>query len=722
MSDQSKLHEDKLFADFPACTYAAWKEQAEASLKGAPFEKVLHTRTPEGIELRPLYHKKDLEELPHLTRSSISLATTAGRRPAGPPNTWWVRQRFAAVEPAEFNRILKQDLARGQDSFAFALDRWSRRGADPLTTGSAEANLSQQAYLDTCFSHIKLVSRLFEDVDLRDIPLAIDPGSSSVQTVAMLLALCQRYDWLPSRLRLDLETDFFSQLALTGSLPRPFAVLIPPLAELFQLADEERADWGLLRVSGICWHEAGASAVQELALVLAAGAENFRLLGDAGISLDTVARRTRMSLGVGRDLFMQIAKIRAARLLWSNLCSGFEVDASHHQIPIHVQGSSVYHTKRDPWTNLLRDTVQAFAGAVGGADSMHCSTMADGLGVPSDFHRRMARNTQVILKEEAHLDKVLDPAAGSWYIENLCDSLARNAWERFQEIEQLGGLFAAMRRGVPQQWMAASREDRRARIANRRQVIVGTNKYPLLNEEAVVFEEPSTEKLRKITTRDQQKPRGDQYRKELQFAEDQTGTARIRQLARAASAGASLHELSEVIWPGSLDDGLTEAVTPLVLQRASEELELLRDQADQWLADNGSRPSVFLANMGPLRQHKARADFSRGFLECGGFDVLSPKGFETPEEAAQAAVDSSACAVVLCSTDDSYPELTAPFVEALRTLEQKAGQKKRLVLLAGYPKGQIEALSEAGVEEFIHLKADLPSVLDHLFNRLGVQS
>ena len=458
-------------------------------------------------------------------------------------------------------------------------------------------------------------------------------------------------------------------------------------------------------------------------MVLAAGAENFRLLGDAGVSIDSIARRTRMSLGLGRDLFMQVAKIRAARLLWANLCQGFDVDASHHQIPIHAQGSSVYHTRRDPWTNLLRDTVQAFAGAVGGADSMHCSTMADGLGVPNDFQRRMARNTQVILKEEAHLDKVLDPAAGSWYIENLTDSLARSAWERFQELEQLGGLFAAMRRGVPQQWMAACREERRSGIASRREVLVGTNKYPLLNEEPVAFELPDTFNLRSVTTHDQQTPRGDTWRRELKLAAEHTGPARIRQLARALNAGAALYEISDLVWAGSADDALGEAVTPVALQRASEEMEHLRDQADRYMADNDNqRPSVFLANMGPLKQHKARADFSRGFLECGGFEVLSPAGFATPQAAAEAAAKTAACAVVLCSTDDTYAELAGPFVDALRKLEQEGGQMRRLILLAGYPKDQVHDLIDAGVEEFIHLKADLPAVLDHLFNRLGVQS
>jgi methylmalonyl-CoA mutase len=353
---------------------------------------------------------------------------------------------------------------------------------------------------------------------------------------------------------------------------------------------------------------------------------------------------------------------------------------------------------------------------MGGCDSLHVSPFDEAIGLPDEFSRRIARNVQIILQQECNFYRLVDPAGGSAAVEMLTDEIAREAWTLFQRIEEQGGMAAALAAGFPQGQVAATRAERLNAIALRREVIVGANMYVNLKEQ------PFTARMVDHTALHAERAAALQ-----RFRASADARAALEDLARAlagaseqvlpaaiaaARAGVTLGALTAALAAGG-DAGIT--VEPIAAHRGAEQFEALQAAAAQFAARTGSRPKVFLATMGPVSQHKARADFSTGFFEAGGFEVIAGPGFQTVEEAAEAAQASGASIAVICSTDETYPELVPPLVRLL-----KEGRPDMTVVLAGYPADQIEAHRAAGVDEFIHLRADCYATLARLQQLKGV--
>lgn len=421
----------------------------------------------------------------------------------------------------------------------------------------------------------------------------------------------------------------------------------------------EAAPAAWLRVGGYGFHAAGASGAQELALWLASWTASVRELEEAGCPLEAGLTRTEHELSCGRDLFESLARLRAARLLAARWLEAAGVPVESRRIVLGARGSLRSQTRRDPWTNLLRTSLAGFAAAVGGADFLHLPTWLEGLGKTDAHARRLASNLQVILQDEAHLAQVADPARGSWYLEQLSGQLAEKAWGLFQQLEAAGGLWSALAAGLPQGWIRATRESRAERLARRGEILVGTNHYARLEE----------------------------------------------------SLPAGLAHCDPPATPPREPE-----FEPLSACRLAGVLETLRErgerQAGAW------RSPVWLSTFGPLKQHKARAEFSRAFLACGGLPCAQGEGHADPLQAAHEAQCSGAPVVVLCSSDESYPDLVPSFVRTLRALEAAQGRNPALLLLAGHPAEQLESLRAAGIQDFIHLKASLPRILLLILNRL----
>ena len=377
-------------------------------------------------------------------------------------------------------------------------------------------------------------------------------------------------------------------------------------------------------------HEQGGSAVQEVAH---AWAEGLRVLRDAvakGGTIDEAARKIRFTFAAGGEFFVILAKLRAARYGWAQIvtsCGGSETAA---RMFIHARTSRWQQSSLDPHTNMLRSTASAYAAVLGGCDSLFVSPFDEVLREPDDFSRRIALNTQRILREECHAEAVSDPAGGSWFVENLTKEIADAAWAEFQKSEQRQTADAA----------GASAKSQRGALSKRRRVMVGVNQYANPTEKPL----------------------------------------------------ASTKSTSD--------------------ERLAGGFEQLRANAWAYAAKHGCAPKIFLLTMGSLKQHKARADFVRGFLEPGGFDVVYPSGFQSASDAAEAARASGALATVLCSTDDTYPELVPAVLEAMKGALP--------VILAGYPPDHIEAFKSAGIADFIHVKADCGVFLADWQKKLGV--
>lgn len=664
--------------EFPHPTYADWKKAAEEALKGAPFEKKLITQTPEGIALQPIYNREDL----HLSEEWPGLAPfTRGSSAAGFKGTsWLIAQELPYGTASEFNAALKSDLMRGQNATAILPDAATRHGLDPDEASSGDVGhcgLSLATRADA--------AEALGDIDLHAAPVLVFAGATGLPLAGLISSVAGAKGFSGSVL-----ADPLTEWARDGVLPLSLADAYSELAVLTQ--------WGAkngIRTIGIqanLWADAGGNSVEELAFGLATGAAYFRALGDAGLDADAVAPRFVMALSMGSNLFMQIAKLRAARLLWSHITEAFGCEPS--PLFIHARSSVFNKSVLDPHSNMLRATSEAFAAVIGGADSLHVAAFDEPIRTPDEISRRIARNVHVVLAEECGFSEVADAAGGSWYVESLTRELASKAWALFQEVEKLGGMASALVAGFPQQTIEKSASGRLSAVSKRREAILGVNLFPNPNETPLphgATRQPPNRHAELVAARRGLYPLA----------------TSVEAVTDAFSSGATIGEVSKAL-PRS--GAPAQAINRVRVVRAAQGFEILR------AASRKVPPRVWLAKFGPPKQSKARADFASGFFATAGYDVQqSPVGAKTPDDALSLAIAADPSIVVLCSTDETYPDIVPSFVP---TLKAKCPSVK--VILAGFPTEQIEAHKAAGVDEFIHLKVDCLAFLSNLNRELGL--
>ncbi len=698
------------FSEFPPTTYEEWRKVVDKFLKGAPFEKRLITKTYEEIDLQPMYRREDVAGLPHLDSLPGFAPYLRGTSPLGyVTQSWDVAQELPYATPAEFNAALCADLSRGQNAVNLVLDRPTLSGID-----ADQVNAGEVGKGGLSISSVADLAQALDGVDLETTPIYIQASASALTFTALLAALAQQQGKSLAKLRGAIGMDPLGQLARDGKLPRDLDGIYNVMAQLTTWAAANAPQLQTITVQGHPYHNGGASTTQELAFALATAVEYIRAMQSRGLSIEDIAPRIRFSLSVGTNFFMEIARLRAARLLWAKIVKAFGGSDAAQKMSLHARTSAWNQTVYDPHVNLLRATTEAFSSAVGGCDSLHISPFDELLRTPDEFSRRIARNTHTVLREESHITRTVDPAGGSWYVENLTDSAGRKAWALFQEIEKQGGMVKALEAGAPQKQVADTAAKRAANIAKRKDIFVGSNMYPNLKEtrlepEAVDFAARQAERAAALS----------QYRASANAGQKQAaldalaqGGNKVEAAIQAALAGATLGDIAQAA-RASAQAGPT--ITPICAHRGAQAFEALREAAEAYVARVGQRPQVFLATMGPLTQHKGRADFATAFLAVGGIETIYPTGFETPDAAADAALASGAKAVVICSTDPTYPELVPPLVQKL-----KQANPGLIVLLAGYPTDHVEAFKAAGIDDFIHLNANCQSLLSTLQNKMGV--
>lgn len=698
------------FDEFPPTPYEEWRKAVDKALKGAPFEKRLVTRTYEEIDLQPMYRQEDIANLPHLDSLPGFTPYLRGATPQGyVASSWDVAQELPYATPAAFNEALRADLARGQNAVNLVLDRPTLAGMD---ADQAEAEDVGKGGLS--ISCVGDLAQALDGVDLENTPLFIQASTSALTFTALLAALVKQQGKSLAKVRGAIGMDPLGQLARDGRLPRDLDGIYDVMAQLAAWAKANAPQLQTITVQGSPYHNGGASTTQELAFALATAVDYLRAMQARGLSIDDIAPRIRFSLSIGANFFMEIARLRAARLLWAKIVQAFGGSAESQKMSLHARTSSWNQTVYDPHVNLLRATTEAFSSAVGGCDSLHISPFDELLRVPDEFSRRVARNTHIVLREESHITRAVDPAGGSWYVENLTDSVGRKTWAIFQEIEKQGGMAQALAAGWPQARVADTATKRAANIARRKDIFVGTNMYPNLKETRI---EPAPVdawaiQTERATALKQHRASADAGRKQEALGRLAQGGTAVEAAIQAALAGATLGEIAQAARTSAKPGPTIDAIHA---QRGAQAFEALRQAAETYVARIGQRPQVFLATMGPLTQHKARADFTTAFLGVGGFETIYPAGFNTPDEAADAALASGAKAVVICSTDPTYPEIVPPLVQKL-----KKANPDLIVLLAGYPADHVEAFKAAGVDDFIHLNANCQALLSTLQKQMGV--
>ncbi|MEM1205551.1 MAG: methylmalonyl-CoA mutase family protein [Acidobacteriota bacterium] len=621
---------------FEPVDHAAWRRQVETELRGADFRRALVHTTADGLDIEALHGEGtaptagDPAGLPGVapfTRGTSPLGDTGGQDSA-----WKVGTRVDNPDPEAAHGALLADL---------------RLGANLVWLGS---RLPSASHLDT----------LLEGVEPGFVEVVLGSGYGS---------RAHRYlDWVsrrgiePRELSGCLGIDPLGALARRGSSPRGLDATWEQAAELARRCGAESPRLRAVLVSALPFHDAGATPALELALGLASGVETLRRLTASGLDPVAAADQVLAAHGVGTEMFLEMAKLRAWRLLWSKvLKASGAADAAARQRLV-VVGSDVGATRVDPWVNMLRSSAQVFAGAVAGADGIVVGPWDRTLGAGQPAARRQAVNTHHVLAEESYLTRVADPAGGSWAIEAMTDQLARKAWGIFREIEAGGGLQGALLNGDVARRIAEVVAHRSRDLAKRKRAVVGVSMFANLDEERPEADAPSS-------------PSG-----------DDGGEPAVR-------------------------------IEPLAPFRAASGFEALRLSVDR-RSVNGDRPAVFLANLGSPRDHRVRAGFAGDALAAAGLATVDLGGFEDDGAVAKAFADSGAVAAILCSTDEVYAERVPSAAAALR----RAGC--RYLLVAGRPGDHGEAWTRAGVDDFLYLGCDvqrlLKALLEDLLGKKGV--
>jgi methylmalonyl-CoA mutase len=560
-----------LASDFAPPSRAEWLEIVEKTLKGAAFEKRLVSKAYDGPALQPLY------------TADQTMRSPARALPGDMDRPWDLRTRINHPDPRAANDEALSDLVGGGASVLLCIDPSAKDG---IAAGS-EADLAKA--LDGVLLDLACV--------------ALDAGYLGPQASDWLGNLAKGAPQAP----LSLHMDPLSTLARTGASPGPIESHIVSAATVGVRLSKTYPKARLMLASGQVVHEAGGGDIEELAVMLASALTYAKALNRAGMALDEAFGKLALGLAVDGEYFVNLAKIRAARLLFAKLTAACGVE---QQALIEARSSDRMLTRYDPWVNLLRLTAAGFSAATGGADSIILANFTDAIGLASTFARRQARNMQLVLMEESHLGRVADPAGGAWFLESLTDDLARQAWTRFQAIEAAGGLIHALTCGMIADQVAKTRTERQAAIAKRKDGLVGVSEYPNLKETPVEVLHPDRKAL--------------------------------------AVSGPSVH------LPGP-----DTQCPPLLPYRASAQLEALRDRVEALAV----RPSVFLATLGTAADYAARTGFAQNLLAVAGID--SQLG--TPDQFSA----SGASMAILCSADSLYAEGGAAAAKALKAAGAK---------------------------------------------------
>lgn len=564
---------ETLFSDFPAVSTQEWMNKITVDLKGADYEKRLVWKTNEGFKVKPFYRQEDLEGLKTTEGLPGQFPYLRGNKKND--NTWFIRQDIQVDNPEEANAKALDLLNKGIDSLGFKI-----KGKD----------VSEE-----------FIHTLLKDICCECIELNFK--TCQRQTVKLARFVTQYFKekgYAPEKLQGSFNFDPIGKMLKKG---KDRSELIPTAKELIEILTPYPS-FRCIAVNSLQLNNAGAYIYQELGYALAWGNQYLACMTEAGVPVDTAAQKIKFNFGISSNYFMEIAKFRAARLLWAQIVNEYKPSClCACQMIAHAETSHFNLTLFDAHVNLLRTQTEAMSAALAGVDSMTVTPFDQVYESPNEFSERIARNQQLLLKEEAHLNRIVDPAAGSYYIENLTVSIAKQAWELFLQVEEEGGMTAAVKAGRIQEAVNGSNKARHEAVSKRKEILLGTNQYPNFTE-----------------------------------------------LAGEKSP------LTSACCCGNENEESDTEFAALNTDRAASEFEALRLQTEH----SGKRPKAFMLTIGNLAMRQARAQFSCNFLACAGYEVIDNLGFPSVEEGVKAAINAQADIIVLCSSDDEYAEYAIP--------------------------------------------------------------
>ncbi|MBK6855090.1 MAG: methylmalonyl-CoA mutase [Microthrixaceae bacterium] len=675
-----------------------WKALAAKDLKGRDPETLTRTR-PEGIDVKALYTAADVQDLDTDTLPGLAPFTRGVRATMYANRPWTIRQYAGFSTAEESNAFYRRNLAAGQQGVSVAFDLATHRGYDsdhPRVVGDV-------GKAGVAIDSVEDMKILFDGIPLDQMSVSMTMNGAVLPVLASFVVAAEEQGVTQDKLAGTIQNDILKEFMVRNTYIYPPEPSMRIVADIIEYTSDHMPKWNSISISGYHMQEAGATAEQELAFTIADGLEYVRSALARGLDVDKFAGRLSFFFAIGMDFFMEVAKLRAARILWHRVMSQFEPkDPKSLMLRTHCQTSGVSLTALDPYNNVIRTTIEALAAVLGGTQSLHTNAFDEALGLPTDFSARIARNTQLVIQEETGVPHVIDPLGGSYYVEALTQNLVDSAWALIEEVEELGGMTNAVESGMPKLRIEESAARRQARIDRGEEVVVGVNKYKLDNPEAVdVLDIDNAAVLA------QQVAKLERIRAER---DDAAVTAALEALTEGARSDGNLLALCidaarARATVGEMSDAMEavfgrHAAEVRTIQgfyghayEGDERFAAIQARIDAFAEAQGRRPRMLVVKMGQDGHDRGAKVIATGFADLG-FDVDVGVLFQTPAEAAADAVDNDVHVIGVSSQAAGHKTLVPQLIEEL---EARGAGDIKVVVGGVIPPQDFDHLRDAGV-------------------------
>ncbi|WP_066260250.1 methylmalonyl-CoA mutase [Neobacillus drentensis] len=708
-------------------TKEEWQQKVQQDINTTIADLLFETN--EQIKLKPLYTKEDREDLEHIGNLPGLPPYTRGPYPTMYVKRPWTVRQYAGFSTAEeSNAFYRRNLAMGQKGLSVAFDLATHRGYDsdhPRVVGDVgKAGVAIDSILD--------MKTLFEGIPLDQMSVSMTMNGAVLPILAFFIVTAEEQGVSQEKLAGTIQNDILKEYMVRNTYIYPPDMSMKIIADIFEYTSKYMPKFNSISISGYHMQEAGAPADLELAYTLADGLEYVRTGLKAGIEIDSFAPRLSFFWAIGMNYFMEVAKMRAARLIWAKMMKSFHpTNEKSLALRTHSQTSGWSLTEQDPFNNVTRTLIEAHAAVMGHTQSLHTNALDEAIALPTDFSARIARNTQLFLQEETGITNVIDPWAGSYYVEKLTDELVKRAWIHIEEIESLGGMAKAIETGLPKMRIEEASARRQAQIDSGKETIIGVNRYRLEKEEAIdILDIDNTAvRLKQIEKLNGLKAdRDDQKVNETLTAltkAAETGEQNLLELAvQAARARATLGEISDAIEQvASRHKAVIRSISGVYSTAFSNEEEIVevKKMTDEFLENEGRRPRILIAKMGQDGHDRGAKVIATAFADLG-FDVDIGPLFQTPEETALQAVENDVHVIGISSLAAGHKTLLPQLVEELKRLDRE----DILVVIGGViPAQDYQFLFDHGASAIFGPGTIIPvaaqKVVKEIYSKLGYE-
>ena len=695
-----------------------WQKLAEKELRGRPIDE-LDWKTLEGIEVKPVYSEEDLKGLAHLGKlpglepyvRGVKATMYTGR-------PWTIRQYAGYSTAEESNAFYKRGLAAGQQGVSVAFDLATHRGYD----SDHERVIGDVGKAGVAIDSVEDMKILFDGIPLEKISVSMTMNGAVIPVLANFIVAGEEQGHKRSELSGTIQNDILKEFMVRNTYIYPPEPSMRIVADIIEYTSNEMPKFNSISISGYHMQEAGASLVQELAYTLADGKEYVKKAIEKGLDIDAFAGRLSFFFAIGMNFFMESAKLRAARLLWHRIMT--ELGAKNPRskmLRTHCQTSGVSLQEQDPYNNVIRTAYEAMSAVLGGTQSLHTNALDEAMALPTDFSARIARNTQLILQEETGVSNVVDPLAGSYYVEKLTADLADAAWELIEEVDEMGGMTKAVAAGMPKLRIEETAARRQADIDRGDQVIVGVNKYRLNEEDQLEIRDIDNDAVREaqVTRLENIK----KHRNEKKCSEALSHLEKVAAgcgnllsaAVEASRARATVGEISmamEKVFGRHRAEVKTLAGVYGAAYEGDEDFIAIQLELEKFAKDEGRRPRMLVVKMGQDGHDRGAKVIATAFADIG-FDVDVGPLFQTPDEAAQDAIDNDVHVIGISSQAAGHKTLAPKLIESLN--QRDAGDI--LVICGGViPQQDYEFLYEKGVKAIFGPGTNIPQAASKILD------